>query len=325
MKKQPLILVALLIWTGAPLHAHQKHAPSVIKNAPQHTDNKSRMFKNMVPKFLYNYMDFHFDSTTDINYNRFRGNSNLYSVGVDGIELARSLCAGLYVFRIDTDVSSQSRIAPGTPAFVTQSLKNGTLYGHILKIINSKFAVDFSGGYGQTNSRSITTLTPIIKTGTSTSRNSNFFTGITGSYRKQWKKLSFKANVGALYSQIDSGVSVTVFSAPIGTRMAEPLTNKVTFIHEGIDLKYKLNDRFSPFIEGSLLQVAQYQNSRPILSVAVIGAVPQLEMNKNAYKLGAGIAYNQKHYTVKLEQKYYNAGGTFISNLTLLGLDLRFN
>jgi opacity protein-like surface antigen len=98
------------------------------------------------------------------------------------------------------------------------------------------------------------------------------------------------------------------------------------YVLENLELGYRLTPVMTPFINGGLIQVAYFSNSRQIINIAnLLGSVPQLEMNKNAFRLGAGISFKLKHLTLRLEQKYYNAAGTFTSNNTLVSLSYQFS
>lgn len=298
-------------------HAHQ--------NATHSSLYTSKRLKEMMPKFLYNYIDFRFLSSTETNFNRFKGHSNVYSAGTDHIKINKKLYAGLYVFQINTAVESEVRLAPGGIVYGSQSISNNTLFGHLLKLFNHHFFIDFSAAYGLNSISGSMLFTPKVTQATSRSTNSNWFAGLTGIYAKSWKKFSGKVSLGGIYSQIISDTSYSFFEEPIGVKATLPLTTNVLFTFENAEIGYKLNKTFIPFVNAGLIQVPYFSKSRPILTTAIVGGLPQLELNKNAYKVGAGLVFKQKHYDVRLEQRYYNSANTYMSYLTSLGINFRFS
>lgn len=328
MKKQSIILSILLIWNWPMAYAStkslsQKASPQ--KNSLNSPQKSSRMFKNLVSKFTYSYIDFDFNSTQGNNYNRFQGHSDLYSAGADSIMIGQNLYAGLYLFKINTHVKSQVQLTPGGPFTGSQTMKNNTIFAHVLKAMNTHVLIDIAGAYGQNTSVSAIQFNPTI-IGLANSTNHNWFVGINGIYKTTWKKFLLKGNIGALHSQIESpGADIEFLTPDIPTKTVAPLTNKTVLTAEGAEIGYKLKPNFTPFINGTLVQVIAFSNSRSVIPNHIIGIIPQLEMNQDAYKLGGGIAMRYKHFNLRLEQKYYNAGGTFISNLTTIGIAYHFS
>ncbi|MCL9683653.1 autotransporter outer membrane beta-barrel domain-containing protein [Legionella maioricensis] len=330
MKKQSIVLSILLIWNWTFTYAGSS---SLLRNDSPQKNKKSSSEKNkgfvkqIVPKFLYTYLDFNFDSTQGDNFNRFQGFSNLYAAGADHIKLAHNFFAGLYLFRIDTYVQSQVVLAPADLILSKQDIKNNTLFGHLLKAFNQHFYIDLAGAYGQNNISSQTLLTPTPHLGLSHSVNHNWFSSINGIYKYNWKKMTTKLSVGGLYNQVVSDKKyITYPDQDIPVQTVKPLTNKVVYILESLELGYKFTPAMTPFINGGLIQVASFKNSRETINIAnILGAVPQLQMNKNAFRIGAGISFKLKQLTLRLEQKYYNAAGTFTSNDTLVSFSYQFS
>ncbi|RUR05012.1 hypothetical protein [Legionella sp. km772] len=95
------------------------------------------------------YTDFKFNSTTGTNYNSYKGYSKLASVGGNNIQLFPGLTAGLALFRVETQLGSQILLNPGFPTHSVQSIRNNTLFGHLLKEFQPNFFVDLSGAYGR--------------------------------------------------------------------------------------------------------------------------------------------------------------------------------
>ena len=323
MKVKSIMLFMCLLLNGQFVNAD---APSKLQSE---NNNSTGIFKQINPEFLYSYIDFNFDSTTGGNFNRFQGHSNLFTVGADNLVLNKDVTAGIYVFKINTNLNSQFLLAPSTTETdVSQTIHNNTLFAHVLKSFNPQFTVDLAGGYGQNKISSQTFIMPNTSSqllGFTNFRNTNWFTSIYGIYNKSWDKIVLKTNVGVLYSQINSGSYLLSFQSAFPAQIIAPLTNKVTYVIEGAEIGYILNSEIVPFINGALIQVAQFSNSRPTLTTPINGSLPQLNVNQNGFRVGAGLTYSHKQFSLRLEEKYYNAGGVFTSYQTLVGLAYRFS
>ncbi|CEG57202.1 autotransporter outer membrane beta-barrel domain-containing protein [Legionella fallonii] len=329
MERKALVISSFLAWSCSFAYAVTpaiSHTNQPQKASLNSASTNAPMFKRLIPKFLYSYIDFNFDSTTGPNFNRFQGHSNLYSAGADHIILAPNLFAGLYLFDIETSVDSQTVLGPAGLVLSHTNIKNNTIFGHILKAFNQNFYIDSAGAYGQNNISGVTQLTPKPILGISSSTNHNWFYSVNGIYRKNWRKVLIKASTGILFNRVKSDTSYMFFQTENTPQMVKPLTNRATYVMENLELGYSLSRTITPFINGGLIQVADFANSRPIVNtVAIIGALPQLQLNQNAYRLGGGISLKLKLVTLRLEQKYYNAGGTFTSNDTLINLSCPFS
>ena len=51
----------------------------------------------------------------------------------------------------------------------------------------------------------------------------------------------------------------------------------------------------------------------------------RINMNKDGFRLGAGVAYTYKNVSMRVEEKYYNASSTFKSYQTLVALEYQFS
>lgn len=302
--------------------------PTTPQNTNNNKDTKvsNDILKKITPEFLYSYIDFDFDSTVGLNFNRYHGHSNLYSIGADHITPISNLTAGLYVLDIDTDVSSQFQVLPTVLIPSNQTIHNNTLFGHVRKAFTPQFDIDIAGGYGQNRISTQTLLNTLTPDVIFSKHNSdNWLASLNALYRKQWKMVFLKAYAGILYSQINSGSYVLAFQSLQPGQIVSPLTTKATYIMEGAEISYRLKPTLLPFINGGLIQVADYSNSRPIFAQQINGSLPQLNMTKNGYKLGGGVTFHYKQVTLRLEEKYYSAGSLFTSYQTIAGLEYRFS
>lgn len=286
--------------------------------------NKNALFSHLNFGFLGSYTDFNFDSTVGNNYNRFSGYSQLYSIGAGNIQLAPSLIAGLSLFKVKTNTHTNLSIDPGIPVSSIQNIHNDSISGHVLKQINSSFIVDLAGAYGQNKVNTQVNLLPgtvAERVGYAKTHNNNWLATLTGLYTKPWKKFLLSANGRLLYSQIDAGRYQFDFQSALPSQVVLPLTNKALFLMENIEVGYMIDsvkNPFTPFVNAGLFQVLSYSNSRPVVSVLLNGISPQLNLDKNGYRVGGGITFHHKQFMARIEEQYYNASKTYQSYQTLL-------
>lgn len=322
----------LIIGMGLNVHSVYAKMSDTQQPAPQNssnnlnTENSNDAVKKITPEFLYSYIDFDFDSTIGLNFNRYHGHSNIYSIGADHIAPIPNLTVGLYVLDIDTEVHSQFQVLQNVLIPSNQTIHNNTLFGHIRKVLTPQLDIDIAGGYGQNRINTQTLLNAsTLDMAYSKHNNNNWLTSLNVFYKKQWNTVFLKTYAGILYSQINSGSYVLAFPSIQPGQFVAPLTTKTTYIMEGAEISYKHNSTLTPFINGGLIQVANYTNTRPIFTQQINGSLPQLNMDKNGYKLGGGVAVQYKQLTLRLEEKYYRAGSLFTSYQTIAGLEYRFS
>jgi len=322
MQIRSIILSSFLFCNGGIIYADT--LPTSPKSNPKiKTDQSTAMFNQLSLGGLYSYTDFKFDSTVSGNFNRFQGHSNLYSIGAGNARLGHDVSAGIAIFRVDTSFNSQVSLNSGIlPSTGKQTIHNNTLFGHVLKYYKPYVFLDLAAGYGQNKVVSeswIMANTPDQQYGYAHTRNTNWFASLTSAYHRPWKKFVLRANARLLYSQANAGRYMFNFQSVFPAKLIEPMTNKVWFLMENAELGYNLNPTLTPFINGGLIQIVHYANSRPLINLPINSTFPQLSMNKNGFKLGGGVAINYKQLTLRLEEQYYNAGGTYTSTQTIAG------
>lgn len=273
-----------------------------------------------IPTGFYNYVDFKFHSTEGNNYNRYQGHSNQAGIGSDYISIRNKLMAGVTLYEVDTRLNAQYFVAPSVPLNQRQHLKNNSIFLHLLKPIGY-LVVDVSGGYGRTKTSNQATLvftqSPSL-TGFGKATNDNWFGGITTYIEQQWKQLSLRGYLQGLYAESDAGNYSINFTGNTAALPISPNTTKATWIIEHAELGYEINPSITPFISGSLVQVPYYKNTNPVVATGIIGALPQLNLNQNGYKVGAGFTLRRKELSFRVEQKYYQTGSIYHSNQTFL-------
>lgn len=289
------------------------------------TTNKETSRKNI--ELFYSYIDFNFDSTINLNFNRFQGHSNLYGIG-GGYNWSptKHLGTGIYVFNIDTAVNSQFQLAPSFLTYLDQTIKNQTILAHVLKSITERTYVNLAGAYGMNAINSQLTLAPETADeliGFGKSHNDNWFISLTGIYIKPWKAISFNNHVQLLYSHSNSGNFSFIYPTEAPTFIT-PLQTKVTWLMESTQLDYRFKPNLTPFLIAGLLQVLDYSTNNPLAPATVIGSLPQLSTNKNGYWVGGGLIFKHKQLITRLEYKYFSSAGTYSSQQALVGINYNF-
>ena len=320
MKIESTLIGALLLGSGAIAYASSA-------TSQENTAQTSAAPCKVMPKgtFLYGYTDFDFDSTEGLNYNKFQGHSNTYALGADNIQLAPSVYAGLFLFRVDSFLDWQTSLVPAASSTSSQTIHNNTITAHILKRFNPNFFMDIGGGYGRNQVHTETFTDGPGELGVANYHNSNWLANINGIYHQTWDCFDFTGSAGVFYSQIDTNAyNYDVASVAVTIPVAQ-LINKVTMITENAEVGYQATQRIRPFVNGGLFQVVQFSNSRPIIFTPTAGVLPQLVMDQNGFRLGAGFGVQYKRVNLRVEEKYYNAGNTFVSYQTLATAQMSFD
>lgn len=324
MKIQSMVVGVLLMGSGPMVYAGSTPASQLDKDGLP-------MMHGVLPKAtaMYAYTDFDFDSTAGANFNRYQGHTNLYSIGADNLKVMDTLWGGLSLFRAETDLNWQSAFDPiPVEAFTSQSISNNSIYGHLLKQFTPSFYVDIAAAYGQSKVN-IAISAPNNApphAGFANYTNHNWLANLNGIYTRCINKFDVIASAGILYSQIstdgyDANFTLPgVFSVPV-----DPFTNKVTMLTENVELGYRLNEVARPFISGGLFQVIDFSNSRALFSTPVASPLPQLTLDENGFRLGAGVAMNYQNFDLRVSENYYNAGGVFTSYQTVAALSYKFS
>ncbi|QRN04925.1 autotransporter outer membrane beta-barrel domain-containing protein [Legionella sp. MW5194] len=272
----------------------------------------------------YSYQDFKFDSSKLLTFNRFNGHSNLYGVGGNNFQFNQRISGGFFIYKLDTELSSQLQLLSLPLVSSTQSIRNNSIYAHVLTRLMQHFFFDLAGGYGQ-NSLSYNTSTRFEfqqKNGYANAISKNWFASVSALFTHTWKEFVFNANLRALRTEVDQDPYAIHFAFDPATQSVPSLTNKVSYLQENAELGYKINDSVQPFVEGGLLQVLDFSNSRPALTGVILGPVPEFNLDMNGYKVGGGIAFNYKQYVFRLEQQYFQRGSVYHSNQSTLSVKM---
>lgn len=292
-----------------------------VTNPSKHQENSNQeALSHLGLTALGIYTDFKFNSTAGTNYNLFKGYSKLASVGGNNVQLGNQWTAGLEIIAVETILNSELFIDPGLPSKTHQRIRNNTLFGYVIKQLNSNWFLNLSGAYGSNkiNMSSIITLPLEQQMGTASAHSTNWFANVMGLYSKGWQHWVITANARLLYSQVNNQSYSFLFPTATNLLVA-PLTNNSWYLMENLELGYQ-QSAWVPFVNVGLLQVLSFQNSRALTNQPINGISPQLNVDKDGFRVGAGLSYGFKQFRVRIEEQYFNAGSVFSSYQTFLSL-----
>lgn len=280
----------------------------------------TRLVDFVFPELFFNYYDFKYDSTSGANYNRYQGHSRQYGIAGNAVSISKQAMFGAYIYQVDSKVNTQFSLAPGQPFTQTQNIKSDTLLLRFLKRI-SYFAFDASGAIGR--NRVDTSLFmpsgPASFNGFGSGRNNQWYVSLAALFYRDFKQYYIRGDARVLYSEDKSG-NYQILGPQGATIPVQPLSTKASWIMENVEAGYRLTPKVTPFVRGGLVQVVSYRNSRALITSPFLGTLPQLNNNKNAYRIGGGVSLRHSKLELRLEQQYYRAGSVYTSNQTFVKL-----
>ncbi|KTD11632.1 hypothetical protein Lgra_1090 [Legionella gratiana] len=274
---------------------------------------------------IYSYRDFTFKSVKFANYNSFQGHSNLYVLGANNLQIMKGLTGGLFIYRADMSLGSSVLIAPTPLIQTSQSIHNNSLFGHITKSIKRHLFVDFYGGYGQNKLNYLTLMaphTPNQQVASANNHSNNWFVSLSALYSTIFRNFLFTGAFSVLHNEIKQNGFTYFFRPNLVSNTIAPLTNKSSYLFENAEIGYKLNRTLQPFINGGLIQVVQFSNSRPLITGTLVSTSPEFNLNQNGFQVGAGINFALKKVTLRLEQQYVQRANVYHSNLSIVSLKI---
>ena len=272
---------------------------------------------------MANYNDFKFNSSTAGSYNRFQGHSDLFLVGGHDEKLKEDVSAGILFYNLSTRITSNVLLAPTSLVTTNQKITNNNVMAHVLKQIKPNLYIDLLGNYGQSSLSYLTTIdanTANAQVSSAKNHASNWFVSVTGEHVHPWRQLILKGFLSLLHSETSLSPYNYYFTPSNATPVAS-ISNQATFLLENAEITYAASSHIQPFINGGLLQVLQYSNSRPIVSnVILVGTLPEFNINQNGFRVGGGVSLFYKKIILRLEQQYDQRGTVYHSNQTIAAI-----
>lgn len=314
MKTKHIILglFCLLNWE----HSFAEDVQIPQDNARKHVDQSTKVARPDTLHALYSYTDFTFNETDQTITSHFQGHSNFYLVGGNNFPIYKTMLAGIFIYRMDTNLTfTQSALAS-----TKETIHNNTIIGHVLKQVKPSLYFDVLGGYGQ-NQLSFKTLNNTEVTnqelGHAVSSGNSWFVGLKGIYSHSWTDFGLISSLAALHTEVNQNAyNYILFNSSPPNNFISPLSSKATFILENAELTYKRHATIQPFLNGALIQIVQKPDDRPNLATLSIGSLPNpnININKNGFAVGGGVSFKYKKLLLRLEQQYYQRGSIYHSN-----------
>ncbi len=274
---------------------------------------------------IYSYRDFKFKSAKFANYNSFQGHSNFYGLGANNLQIMKGLTGGLFIYRADMSLGSNVLIFPTPLIKTTQSIHNNSLFGHLTKSIMPHLFVDFYGGYGQNKLNYLSLMapnTPNQQTASATNHSNNWFVSLSTLYNTIFHNFLITGAFSVLHNEIKQNGFTYFFRPNLVSNTIAPLTNKSSYLLENAEIGYKITQTIEPFINGGLIQVVQFSNSRPLISGTLVSTAPEFNLNQNGFQAGGGVNFALKKVTLRLEQQYVQRANVYHSNLSIVSLKI---
>lgn len=296
----------------------------------QNNSNPSNPLGPFSLQALVNYNDFKFNSSSTGNYNRFQGHSDLYLVGGHDDKINESLSGGVLLYNVTTRITSNVLLAPASLVITNQEASNNNVMGHVLYQIKPNWYIDLLGNYGRShlsyrtlfNANATAFNAPMVSR--PTSHGNNWYASVTGEHIYPWHQFVLKGFLSLLHSEVyQSSYSYYFGSSAFAPNHIASISNQATFLLENAEIAYTVSPSIQPFVNGGLLQVLQYANSRPIVtSVALVGTLPEFNISQNGFRVGGGVSLAYKQVVLRLEQQYEQRGMVYHSNQTIAAITL---
>ncbi|MCA0402356.1 MAG: hypothetical protein LCH30_01030 [Proteobacteria bacterium] len=323
MKKQKRILASYLL-----CQALSFVSPASFAGAMGNAENSPSPAAGFSANAVYSYSDFKFNSFNTTNsFNRYKGHFNFYGLGGNDFKINDRFKAGVFLYRLDTQINSEVQL-PDLPYSIShQTVRNNSIYGHVLGQAFPFLYFDLAAGYGQ-NSGNLSTNTifselpqsfgdePLspLKQGYANTYSKNWFVNIAALLNKSWGNFNLSGNVIYLYTEVLQDPYSIDYLYQIEKLHVEHLQNKASFLLENAEIGYRYNSMMQPFFNVGLIQVLSFDNSRNLLPIGFIGPAPALNLDMNGYKVGGGINLTYKRYLLRFEQQYFERSSAYRAN-----------
>ncbi|STX52436.1 Uncharacterised protein [Legionella busanensis] len=249
------------------------------------------------PRAIINtaYDDFKFSSRKGALFNNYSGHNRYIAVGGDDLNFGDYL-AGFNFFNIRTNNTTWSHLNVSLSQS-SLAIENNGLYVHVMKQIFSPLFIDVFASYGQNkfkldNTVYGNTIDPLP--GYSQYSGTNSLAGIRTFFGYAYQHFYLQGDLTYFYSNFHQRTYNIIY--PNQNTIVPALTSRIGTFLENARLYYQVNEYFSPFISGGLVQLASRNYSRRLIdqNLALISSLPQLLIGRTGYRIGAGFNFNYK-------------------------------
>lgn len=269
---------------------------------------------------LYAYRNYLFN-TKKLGFNQLQGNSNLYIIGGNNLQISDSLFGGIFLYQLVTHLNISLTPDDST----NQDVHNHSVFAHVLKRVNTNLFIDVLGGYGHNTMAYLTSApqTDLGNIGFAHGTGYDWFTSLKAVAVRPWRQFNLTGNIGVLYGDVTQNTFTYTFVSPFPSVEIPSIRTNSTLALESAEIGYRLNTNIEPFLNGGLIQVLSYQNTRERgIGLFSIGALPDISSRHGGIQIGGGVTLQYKQFTLRLEQQYYERGDIYCSNQTLASLKI---
>lgn len=277
------------------------------------------------PKGVLNtsYDEFKFSSYNGAAFNHYSGHSNFTSAGADNLKFY-NFYWGINAYNITTKTNTTSRLTNDLSQSHGSIEDNGVFF-HVMKQVVFPVFVDVFASFGrdrfkQTNTVNGDTANPLM--GHTHYYGHDSTVGARTFFGQSFKQLYLQGYLTYFYSTFYQ--PNFIFEYPIDAVFVPSLTSKVGTAIEHSRLYYQVNEHFSPFVSGSLIQITSRSFSRPLIdqNLAAVSALPQLLLAKNGYNYGIGVDYHYKSIRITPSFVHTVRGNTYSDNFVGVNFEL---
>lgn len=267
------------------------------------------------------YDEFKFSSNEGSFFNRYSGHTNFTSIGGDNLKI-NGFYGGISFYNITTHSDSTAFL--GTLSHNQNTIEENGIYVHLMKQIFSFVVVDLFGSYGFDRFKltSAVNIAPDILTGYARYGGSDTTIGARTFFGQTYKALYLQGELTYFYNNFHQN-NYTI-NYPQQAVPVEGLTSNIGAFLERARIYYQVNDQFSPFISGGLIQLASRRYSRPIINpnFTAVSPLPQILIGRNGYSYGAGFNYIYKSIRVTPAYVHSVRGREFHDNYVGMTIEL---
>lgn len=292
--KTKILLSFLLLFSSA---GYTENMSAVKDKVLDKQEIEQLIQQYLKPKGVLNtfYDEFKFSSNQGSTFNNYSGHTNYASAGADNLNF-HNFYWGINAYNITTNTNSTSRLSTSLSQS-HGSIDNNGVFFHVMKQVFYPVFVDLFASFGrdrfkQTNTINGDTTNPL--TGQAAYYGNDSTVGIRTFFGQSYKKIYLQGYLSYFYSNFRQPDYTLIY--PGQNVFVPSLRTKIGTFLENARLYYRVNQYFSPFVSGGLIQIASRTFSRPLIdsNLAAAGPLPQLLLAKNGYNYGIGVDYHYK-------------------------------
>ncbi|KTD76435.1 autotransporter outer membrane beta-barrel domain-containing protein [Legionella waltersii] len=268
------------------------------------------------------YDEFKFNSQQGTLFYNYSGNTNFTAVGGDLLPW-RQFYWGVNGYNITTDMNSSQNLN-NSLTLSHSDIEDTGIYAHVMKDIVFPFYIDVFASYARDRYKTTNT---VLTNGQASTGFTKYYgndksIGVRTFFGYPFKKFLLQGNLTYFHSEFYQ--PTYIIPSPAQNLIVPELVTKLGTTLENARLYYQVNDHFSPFITGGLIQLLSRSFNRPLIAMntAPVAVQPQILLAKTGFNVGAGLDYQYKTVRVTPMYVYSERGSTFKDNYVGVTVEL---